>query len=90
MPNGCTGSRRPSPLCWPVSDEDTGWTIIVDRDLCIGSGMCIVYAPGTFAHDEEAKVMVVDPQGDPIEAIRIAVEGCPVGALSLVPQEGGE
>jgi len=31
-----------------------GWTIAVDRELCLGSGMCIVYAPATFAHDDAA------------------------------------
>ena len=33
----------------------------------MGSGMCIVYAPATFAHDDETKAMVVDPAGDPID-----------------------
>jgi len=51
----------------------------------MGSGMCIVYAPGTFAHDAQSKAVVVDPAGDPIEAIRTAVEACPMSALSLVP-----
>jgi ferredoxin len=49
-----------------------------------------MYAPGTFAHDAEAKAIVVDPEGDPAEAIQIAVEACPVRALSLVSLEGGE
>jgi ferredoxin len=50
--------------------------------------MCLVYAPGTFEHDDEAKAIVVDAQGDPIEAIRTAVEGCPTSALSLIEEEG--
>ena len=54
----------------------------------MGSGMCIVYAPGTFAHDDEAKAVVIDPDGDPIEAIRTAVEACPTGALMLFRTEG--
>ena len=57
--------------------------IKVDRDLCMGSGMCIVYAPGTFAHDDETKAIVVDPEGDPIDAIRNAVQACPTSAISL-------
>jgi ferredoxin len=52
--------------------------------------MCIVYAPGTFAHDAEAKAIVVDTEGDPVEAIRTAVEACPVGALSLRLRGEGE
>jgi ferredoxin len=30
---------------------------------------------------------VTDPQGDPEEAIRSAVSGCPTGALSIVETE---
>jgi ferredoxin len=50
----------------------------------MGSGMCIVYAPGTFAHDDETKAIVTDPAGDPVDAIRAAVEACPTSALRLV------
>jgi ferredoxin len=57
--------------------------ISIDRELCLGSGMCIVYAPNTFAHDEEAKAIVIDPEGDPIDAIRTAAGGCPTSAISL-------
>jgi ferredoxin len=72
----------------PVPDKLPAWAIVVDRELCLGSGMCIVYAPGTFAHDEEAKAVVADAEGDPIEAIRTAVEACPVGALRLIESDG--
>jgi ferredoxin len=63
--------------------------IKVDRDLCMGSGMCIVYAPGTFAHDDETKAIVVDPEGDPIDAIRNAVQACPTSAITLVTENEG-
>jgi ferredoxin len=63
--------------------DGTGGLVVVDRDTCIGSGMCIVYAPHTFAHDEEAKAVVQHPSGDSMDAVRTAVEGCPTGALSL-------
>jgi ferredoxin len=64
------------------------WTIKVDRDRCMGSGMCLVYAPGTFEHDDHTKAIVVDPAGDPIGSIRTAVEACPTGALQLIEQGG--
>jgi ferredoxin len=63
--------------------------VTVDRELCMGSGLCIVYAPDTFAHDDEAKAVVVDPQGDPIDPIRMAVEACPTGSLWLILDEPG-
>jgi ferredoxin len=60
-----------------------GRTIGVDRELCMGSGMCMVYAPATFAHDGEAKAVVVDPSGDDVDAVQAAVEACPTRALRL-------
>jgi ferredoxin len=58
-------------------------TIVVDRDTCIGSGMCVMFAPGTFAQDDEAKSYVVDPAGDSAEDIAGAVDACPTRALHL-------
>ena len=54
----------------------------------MGTGICIVYAPGTFGHDDETKAVVIDRAGDAIESIRLAVEACPTGALTLSELEG--
>ena len=62
---------------------------VVDRDRCMGSGLCIVYAPGTFAHDGEAKAIVLDAPTDPESAILTAIEACPMGAISVVPDDQG-
>jgi ferredoxin len=69
---------------------ETSPNIVVDRELCMGSGMCIVYAPGTFAHDDETKAVVVDPEGDPIESIRNAVQACPTSAIRIVGENDNE
>ncbi|MCM3882121.1 ferredoxin [Frankia sp. R82] len=50
--------------------------------------MCLVYAPNTFAHDEQSKAIIVDPAGDSAEDVDTAVDACPVGALSWAPGEG--
>jgi ferredoxin len=63
-----------------------GWAVTVDRDTCIGSGMCVVYAPGTFVHDDAAKAMVRTPSTDDVDAVRTAVEACPTRALRLVTE----
>jgi ferredoxin len=55
----------------------------------MGSGMCIMYAPDTFAHDNETKAVVTEGVGDPVERIRIAVEACPTGALSIINDQEG-
>jgi ferredoxin len=58
-------------------------SITADRERCIGSGMCSVYAAGTFTQDGEAKVVLLDPPGDDPETIRIAIEACPTRALAM-------
>jgi len=65
-----------------------GWTVVVDRELCIGSGVCVVYAPGTFTHDDEAKAIVVEEPSDPVKAVRSALSSCPTAALQLTEDKG--
>jgi ferredoxin len=62
------------------------YSITIDRDVCIGSGMCTVYAGATFAQDAEAKAVLLEPAGDDLDAIRTAVEACPTRALALVDE----
>ena len=73
-----------------MPDRGAPPTIVVDRELCMGSGMCIVYAPNTFAHDDETKAVVVDATGDSIDAVRNAVQACPTSAIRIVEEEEGE
>jgi ferredoxin len=63
-------------------------SIKIDRELCMGSGNCAFHAPNTFDLDDEMKVVVVDPAGDPEDKIRLAVEGCPTLALSIDESAG--
>ncbi|OHV30447.1 MULTISPECIES: ferredoxin [Pseudofrankia] len=67
---------------------DDTWTITVDRERCMGSGICLVYAAGTFDHDEDAKAVVTDSAADPINAIRVAAEACPTSAIQLALNDG--
>jgi len=63
-------------------------SIKIDRELCMGSGNCAFHAPNTFDLDDEMKVIVVDPAGDPDDKIRLAVDGCPTLALSIDESSG--
>jgi ferredoxin len=55
----------------------------IDWDLCMGSGNCTFWAPETFDLSDDGHAVVVDPTASPEEKIRIAAQGCPVGAISL-------
>lgn len=71
-----------------MAEGDGRTSVTVNQELCTGSGVCIAFAPATFAHDAETKAVVVDPAGDPVADIRAAAEGCPTGAIVLVDREG--
>lgn len=55
--------------------------IIVDKNLCIGCGACVVIAPKTFKLDNEGKVEVIEPVGDNEATIQDAIDSCPVAAI---------
>jgi ferredoxin len=57
--------------------------IKIDWDLCMGSGNCMFWAPDTFDLSEDGHAVVLDPAASDEERIRIAAQGCPVGAISL-------
>lgn len=67
----------------------TAWSVTVDRDVCIGSGSCVLYAPATFTQDDEAKAVVLDHSTDSLESVRTAVEACPTRALTLSTTDEG-
>ena len=62
----------------------------VDRDLCIGSAMCVATAPDVFELDDEGLSRVVDQEAGDEESLRQAAEGCPVQAVLLFDEEGNQ
>jgi ferredoxin len=62
--------------------------IVVNRELCVGSGQCVLVAPRTFDQSDDGLVLLRSPDPDPRDA-RNAVELCPSGALSLTEDQPG-
>ncbi len=60
----------------------------VDRDLCIGVGNCVAYAPTVFALDEENKAVVLDTSSVDDETLLEAAESCPENAIIVEDDEG--
>ncbi len=60
----------------------------VDRDLCIGVGNCVAWAPTVFALDEENKAIVLDPSSVDDDTILEAAESCPENAIIIEDDEG--
>lgn len=55
----------------------------IDRDVCMGSGNCLYWAPGAFDLDDDGIAFVVDPQGAPEEKILDAARKCPTRAITV-------
>jgi len=60
------------------------YRIEIDRNTCMGSGVCTVYAPETFEIDDETKSTVVDPAGNPLDRIQAAADGCPTRSIRVL------
>ena len=70
----------------PDGSHSAEWSIDIDRERCIGSGVCVMYAPDVLTQDADGKAMRRgDVTGD-LDTIQIAIEGCPTGALALTPR----
>jgi ferredoxin len=61
--------------------------IVIDTDRCVGSGNCLYWAPATFDLGDDGIAVVLDPEGDDEERIRVAEEGCPTRAITVGPGE---
>ena len=55
---------------------------VVDRDLCIGCGLCASIAPEIYEMDDEGKAIVLVEETDDAAA-QEAADACPVGAITV-------
>jgi ferredoxin len=57
--------------------------IRIDVERCMGSGNCMFWAPDTFDLSDDGHSVVTDPLATDEERLRVAAQGCPVGAITL-------
>ncbi|HEX7290426.1 MAG TPA: ferredoxin [Conexibacter sp.] len=55
----------------------------IDQELCIGSGNCVHFMPGTFALDDDGLAYVADPGAEDAEQLQAVARQCPTGAVKL-------
>jgi ferredoxin len=61
-------------------------TVHVERDACIGSGMCALTVPAVFDQDPVEAVVVLldpDPPADLLADVKLAVQRCPAAVISI-------
>jgi ferredoxin len=61
------------------------WQITVDYDQCEANGVCVGVAPEVFELDDDdnLNLLITHPEGDQVDRVRGAVDGCPKRALFL-------
>ncbi|AOS63979.1 ferredoxin [Actinoalloteichus hymeniacidonis] len=68
-----------------MSADAAGPYVHADRDVCTGSGKCVLIAPEVFDQDDDGLVLLLDSEPDRRlhDAAEEAVALCPVGALRI-------
>lgn len=66
------------------------YRIEVQREVCVGDGLCREIAPGTFDLDGEGCCVVLDPAGDPPRDILQAARECRCQAIILYDAATGQ
>jgi ferredoxin len=66
---------------------DECWKVTVDRDACIGSGICVGTAPDHFRLDDSRSRPVAEVVG-PDEILLDAAESCPSEAITVYDAAG--
>jgi len=64
--------------------------ICIDREHCIGDGLCVNEAPETFELDDDQKAFILDGPGDGLEYILAAAKSCPVDIITVEDRATGK
>jgi ferredoxin len=68
---------------------NNGWTVEVDRNVCIGAAPCTAMAPHAFALDDSGKAAILaSVDQDDQETILNAARACPVAAIIIKDETG--
>ena len=62
----------------------------VDRNLCVGVGNCVAYAPTVFTLDEENKAVVLDPSSVDDDTLLETAESCPENVIIVEDDKGNQ
>jgi len=55
--------------------------IWIDKDLCLGCGLCSAIAEKAFKLSEEGKAEVLDISKEDPKKLKEAIDSCPTGAI---------
>ncbi len=68
---------------WQKPERMDNMNVIVDRDLCIGCGLCASICPEVFEMDDEGKAIVSAQPAERTDTLKEAIDSCPTTAISI-------
>lgn len=66
------------------------YRIEIDREQCVGDGLCCEEAPSTFELDDQDVAVVIDAEGDDPAQVLAAAKGCAVECITLYDVESNQ
>jgi len=72
-----------------VSPMDECWKVTVNRDTCVGSGVCIGTAPRYFRLDDNRSRPIAE-NVDPDEDVLAAADTCPTESIIVRDAAGNQ
>ena len=70
------------PFIFENSLEVLGMKVSVNKETCIGCGVCASICPDVFEMDEEGKAKALVEETD-LECAKEAAESCPTGSITI-------
>ena len=67
---------------------ENGISEIIDREMCMGSGNCLYWAPGVFDLDGAGVAVVSGDLAGNEENVRLAAKNCPTRAIRTAEHYG--
>ena len=62
-----------------------GWQVVIDRDVCMSAGRCVLEAPTGFdLDDEELVVLLPGVNNIDLDVLRSVADRCPSMAIQVI------
>ncbi len=55
--------------------------VSIDKEACIGCGVCVSIAPDVFEMDDDGKAKVIKEEGFDESTVQSAIDQCPTQAI---------